>query len=283
MGPDVVAPRPLKRAATLPLRACPAKAWPHVVLRLLAREFGGKCAAGAFAAVELVQGGAEIGDGEIGPAFGQENEFGEGALPEEEVGEALLASGADEQIDFRRAPSVDFREDPAEGVGREFGGFIEFARGVEDGLTSGVVDGQADVEARATHGDRFGVGDDLAESCGNAVAATDDAQTDAFVEAMGGFDKEIFVEDAQDGVDFSGRALPVGGREREEGERVNAECGSGFDQAPCGFGAGTVSGGTRKAAGGGPAAVAVGNDGDVEALCGDEFGPNGGDWDLRLA
>jgi hypothetical protein len=44
------------------------------------------CAAGAFALVEFVKGRLEVGWGEIGPAFGEEDELGEGALPQEEVG-----------------------------------------------------------------------------------------------------------------------------------------------------------------------------------------------------
>src|ERR1700739_2014388 len=78
-------------------------------------------AAGAFAAVEFFNGGFEIGGGKVRPAFLQEDEFGEGALPKEKVGEALFAAGANEQIDLRRAAAVDFREDVAEGLRREFG------------------------------------------------------------------------------------------------------------------------------------------------------------------
>ena len=58
-------------------------------------------AAGALAVVEFVKGGLEIGWREIGPAFGEEDELGEGTFPEQEIGQALLAAGADEEVDVR--------------------------------------------------------------------------------------------------------------------------------------------------------------------------------------
>src|ERR1700676_1914441 len=146
----------------------------HGILLFSTREFGGEGATGAFAAVEFVEGGAEIGDGEIRPALGEEDEFGEGAFPQKEIGEALLAAGADEEINIGGAAAMDFGEDLAEGIGGEFGDFVEFEGGVKDGCAGGVVDGEADVETRAVRGDGFGVGDDLAERGGDAVAASDD-------------------------------------------------------------------------------------------------------------
>ena len=49
-----------------------------------------------------MDGGLEVADSEIGPALGEEDEFGEGAFPEQEVGEALFAAGADQQVDVGR-------------------------------------------------------------------------------------------------------------------------------------------------------------------------------------
>jgi hypothetical protein len=43
-------------------------------------------AAGSLAVVKFLDGGLEVVDREIGPALGEEDEFGEGAFPEEEVG-----------------------------------------------------------------------------------------------------------------------------------------------------------------------------------------------------
>jgi hypothetical protein len=48
---------------------------------------------------------------------------------------------------------------------------------------------------------------------------------------------------------------------------VNAEARRGLNDAARGFGAGAVSGGARQPARGGPAAVSIGDDGDVKAWC----------------
>ena len=117
----------------------------------------------------------------------------------------------------------------------------------------------------AVGGERLGIGDGFAEVGGQTVAAADDVQTDAFVEAMGGFGEQIFLEDFKNRGDFGGGPLPVRGREREESEGVNAEMRRAADDAAGGLGAGAMAGGARQGAGGGPAAVAVADDGDVQA------------------
>ena len=54
-----------------------------------------EAAVAAFAALVVFDGFEEVGAAEVGPvAFGDED-FGVGDLPEEEVGDALLAAGAD--------------------------------------------------------------------------------------------------------------------------------------------------------------------------------------------
>jgi hypothetical protein len=53
-------------------------------------------AAGAFAAVELPNGGFEISGGKVRPAFLQEHEFRKGAFPKEKIGKTLFAAGANQ-------------------------------------------------------------------------------------------------------------------------------------------------------------------------------------------
>jgi hypothetical protein len=48
----------------------------------LARDSVGQSSTRSLASAEFLYGGFEVGDVEIGPAFRQENEFGEGALPQ---------------------------------------------------------------------------------------------------------------------------------------------------------------------------------------------------------
>ena len=59
----------------------------------------GQSAEAAIAPVERGQSFCEIVSGEVGPEAVDEAEFGVGALPQEEVGDALLAAGADQEID----------------------------------------------------------------------------------------------------------------------------------------------------------------------------------------
>ena len=72
------------------------------------------------------------------------------------------------------------------------------------------------------------------------------------------------MEKAKDGTDLGGGALPVGGRERKQGQRMDAEARSGFNDAARSFGALAVTGGAGKTFGRSPTTVAIGDDGDVE-------------------
>ena len=83
------------------------------------------------------------------------------------------------------------------------------------------------------------------------------------------------MQEPENRIDFRSGALPVCGRKREEGERMNAEARRGLDDAASGFRAGAVASGARQAAGRGLAAVAVGNDGDVQAGVQCWLGPGG--------
>ena len=116
----------------------------------------------------------------------------------------------------------------------------------------------------AARGGVFGIDDRLAQSCGEAIAAADDVEANAFVDAVLRFGEEIFVEDAQNAGDFGGRALPVGRGKREESQRVDAEFRGGGDDRASGLRSCAMSGGARQFSRSRPASVAVGNDGDVE-------------------
>src|SRR5258708_28832040 len=120
------------------------------------------------------------------------------------------------------------------------------------------------MQASSVGGGGFGIGDGLAQRGRHAVAAADDAEPHAFLDAVRGFGEQVFVEQPQDGVHFGGWPLPVRGGKRKERESVNAEARRGLDNAARGFGSGAVAGGTRKPTRSGPAAVAIGNDSDMK-------------------
>ena len=61
---------------------------------------GGDGAEAAFAVVEVAEGGGEIGLIEVGPNAVSEDELGVCGFPEKEIGEALFATCADEQVEI---------------------------------------------------------------------------------------------------------------------------------------------------------------------------------------
>ena len=68
-----------------------------------------------------------------------------------------------------------------------------------------------------------------------------------------------------EGGDFRRGRLPVIGGEGEEGEDPDAGAGRRFDDAAHGFDSGAMAGHARQAAGGGPAAIAIHDDTDVQS------------------
>jgi len=196
-----------------------------------------------------MNGGFQVGDGKIGPAFGEKDKFGEGAFPEKEVGKALLAAGADEQIDVGRSATKDLRENGAEGFLREFGHFVEAAGGVVNGVARRIIHGQAQPQARPVCGGGFGVSDGLAQRGGQAVAPANDAETYTLVDAVRGLGQQIFMKDAKDRGDFGGGPLPIGRGQGEQREGVNAKARCSLNDGASGLCAGAVTGGARQAAG----------------------------------
>src|SRR5207244_12467826 len=79
------------------------------------------------------------------------------------------------------------------------------------------------------------------------------------------FRKKVFVKQAQDPLDLRWRRFPSRGGEREKSQRVNAQARRGFNDPGGGFSAGAMAGRARQSSCNGPAAVAVRNDGHVQA------------------
>src|SRR5690348_6235768 len=87
-----------------------------------ARANGGAVA--AIAAVEVAHGLFEIALGEIGPQRRREHQLGVSGLPEQEIADALLAAGADEQVGIGNAGGQQPRRERIliDGIGRELSG-----------------------------------------------------------------------------------------------------------------------------------------------------------------
>ncbi len=90
--------------------------------------------------------------------------------------------------------------------------------------------------AFALRGQRFGIGNRRSQARGQAIAPPDDAQANAFFEAVRSLRLEVFLEYLQNGVHFDGRTLPVRGGKREQRQCVNAQVRRAPDDAPCRLG-----------------------------------------------
>lgn len=110
----------------------------------------------------------EFGGAEIGPLHGREVELGLRAFPEQEIGEAAVAAGADEEIDVLGAQPL----------GQGFGGEA-VCRGGEDGVAGGIVDGDAQVQALAAGGGALGRADGAGKAEGDAIAPAEYGDADA--------------------------------------------------------------------------------------------------------
>src|SRR5579864_408938 len=62
----------------------------------------------SFTLLEFENHVTQVFGSEIGPPFGKKTEFGERAFPEQKIGEALLAAGANQEIDIGRTTALDF-------------------------------------------------------------------------------------------------------------------------------------------------------------------------------
>lgn len=133
------------------------------------------------------EGLVDVVDVEVGPVGGGGDEFGVGTLPEEEVGEAHLAGGADDEVGVREAGGVEVMG--KEGVvylvrGYAFGD--DAADGLHDLGAAAVVEGDADGHAVVVFGEVDGVQDLLLELGVQFVQAADVEEADAvFVEVFG--------------------------------------------------------------------------------------------------
>src|SRR3989338_2715427 len=140
-------------------------------------SFSGRCGGrqppeAALAPVELLERRPELGHGKIRPQGRGEVKLGVGALPEQEVAQAQLAAGAEEEVDVGGAAG----DKPGE-IGRRVA--VEAARGLDDGLARGGIDGQAQGEIRAPGGGGLGDGDGFAQFRRQPVASADHRQASA--------------------------------------------------------------------------------------------------------
>src|SRR4029077_14570760 len=109
-----------------------------------------------LAPAELRERGAEIARAELGPRPRREDQLGVGALPEQEVAQALLPAGPNQEVDVGRgrAPG-DLAQPTGERRARRLRARAA-PSGLGEGVAGGVVDGQAEGERAPRRGLRLG-------------------------------------------------------------------------------------------------------------------------------
>ena len=231
----------------------------------------GEAAETAFAAAKIFYRSGEVGGIEFRPHARREQQLRVGAFPEHEVAEAAVATGADQQVHVQSGTAGvgDFTEAFRKFALRNFQAGKHPAGGAEDGVARGVIYGDAQFEGAAGGSKLFGSFDGLRERRGDAVATADHAQADSRGCAGRGFGAKILFEQREQGNDLAHGAVPVVRGKRVERKGANAQAGSGAHDAANGFHAGAMSFGASEAARGGPAAIAIEENGDVELRLGD--------------
>ncbi len=98
---------------------------------------------------------------------------------------------------------------------------------------------------------------------GDALPAADDLEPEVVLDEKPVVPDQVLPEEPPEPADLGAGPFPVLAREGEEGQDVDAEAGRGLDDLADGRGAGLVALDPGQPALGGPAAVAVHDDGDV--------------------
>src|SRR5215831_917464 len=182
----------------------------------------------AFAAVIVAQGLLEIGLAEIGPERVDEHQFRIGRLPQQEIADALLAAGANDEVGIG---DVDGEEVAREErfvhlLGRDLARLhcgSNVARRARDlgAAAVGERDGQA--QAGICCRERLGIVDERDDVARQSRAVTDDAQAHALGMELGDLSADVVAEQTHEVVHLARRPLPVLRRKSEEREIGDTE------------------------------------------------------------
>src|SRR5262249_5009077 len=126
-----------------------------------------------------------------------------------------------------------------------------------------VVEGDRQVEAIVAGRALLGARDDAAELGAQRLSLAGDADAHAFLEQPLEIGLDEAAHELEEVVPLGRGAIPILGREAEQGEPLGAELAGGLDRAPNRLHAFAVTKGARPVARPRPAAVAVHDDGDV--------------------
>ena len=121
------------------------------------------------------------------------------------------------------------------------------------------------MQAPAIAGGGLDAGQALAVGPGQAVTPADQGQARAAVDQALRLGVQIVAQEPHQAGHLRRGAQPVVGRKREKGQGGDAEIGRHARDTAHGFGARPMAGGARQALVFGPAAIAIHDDGEVQA------------------
>ncbi len=140
----------------------------------------------ALSAVEGFEGGAKVLAREVRPGGGCEVEFGVGALPKQEVAQALFAAGANEKVDIRA----------------EVRGCAAAGQQLENLRAGRIVDRDAEFEATEMRRTALGRRHLREQISGQAVPAPDEEQADFIADALVDFAVEEVAKEPHQAADL---------------------------------------------------------------------------------
>nr|GEU28237.1 hypothetical protein [Tanacetum cinerariifolium] len=206
----------------------------------------------------------EAFDGKIGPVGVGEEQLGVRELPQQEIGNALFAAGADEQVGLGRIGHGQVRRQLLFG---KVGGARMRGHHLGDGLhdvpAAAVVGADGDGQARVVGGLALGAGNHGAQLVVKAGQVAHHAQADIIGVHLGHFALERRHEQAHQQRHLFFGAAPVFRAEGKQGQVFDAAIDARLDHLADGFHPFDVPCHARQEAFGGPAAVAIHNHGDM--------------------
>src|SRR5262245_8383359 len=228
----------------------------------------------AFALLVVLERAEQLRLAEVRPQGLGHVQLGVGDLPQEEVGDAHFAAGADEQVGIRKAGGAEvrgerrlvdrLRVEPA--VARGAG---DAARRRDDVLAAPVTDAQTDVEAAIVARALDHAVELVSDRIGQAVHVADSVHAHLVLHELVHLGAQIAQQQPHQRVDLAPRPLPVLGREGEQAEEGDTEPARCFDHGAHRPLAAPMPLDARQSAPLRPPPVAIHDDGDVARKAGE--------------
>src|SRR5258707_8402912 len=202
---------------------------------------------------------------EVRPQRRGEIQFGIRKLPKQEIADALLAAGANEQIGFWRVVEREVRSELllGEPLGRQRGAAHQLQQGLHQIPAAAVVGCNRERESRIARGELLGAVRELDHARPEGCDVTDYLQAHLVLVQPLGFLLQGGHEQLLEGRNLFGGSAPVLRAEGEQGEVFDAPVGARTRDLTHRLDPLLVTGDAREIALFGPAPVAIHDDGDM--------------------